>query len=142
MEMIAAVAPAIEVHVTTNGTQWSDRIERILRRLRVHVVVSLDGVNAATYEAIRIGSRFCDVFDNVQRFADHRRRSSMTFSLSHCLMTQNCSEFREFLELAERIDCSVFVNTVTEPNELSRYDLAPSERRSVVAELEAQDAAA
>jgi molybdenum cofactor biosynthesis enzyme MoaA len=142
MEMIAAMAPAVEVHVTTNGTQWSDRIERILRRLRVHVVVSLDGVNAATYEAIRIGSQLDDVLDNVQRFADHCRRSSTTFSLSHCLMTQNCSEFREFLELAERIDCSVFVNTVTEPNELSLYHLAPSELRRVVADLEAQDAAA
>ncbi len=139
MEMLAASAPHVEVHVTTNGTQWSPRIERILERLRVHVVVSIDGVRQDTYESIRVGSQLAPVLDHVGRFARYCGDRGTAFSLSHCLMTANWHEFDEFLDLGERLGCSVFVNTVTEPYELSLYHLRPRELRDVVCELLRRD---
>ena len=139
MEMLAASAPHVEVHVTTNGTQWSPRIERILERLRVHVVVSLDGVRQDTYESIRVGSQLATVLDHVGRFAQYCNDRGTSFSLSHCLMTANWHEFDEFLDLGERLGCSVYVNTVTEPYGLSLYHLRPRELRDVVRELQRRD---
>lgn len=136
MEMLAEATPDVVVHVTTNGTQWSPRIERILDRLPAHIAVSLDGVSEETCESIRVGSQYAAVMDNVERFAAYCRERGTSFSLSHCLMTVNWQEFDRFLDHAERLRCAVYVNTVTEPHDLSLYHLPPSELRDVLSELE------
>lgn len=142
MEMLAELGSGIQVHVTTNGTQWSPRIERILDRLDVNVVVSLDGVHQDTYESIRVGSSFESVVTNIDRFVAYTAERGTGFSLSHCLMTANWREFDDFLDFAEERGSEVYVNTVTEPYELSLYHLPPSELRGVVDVLRSKDSAA
>lgn len=140
MEMLAELGTDIPVHITTNGTQWSRRIERILDRLRVYAVVSLDGVTEQTYESIRVGSSLKTVVANIDRFIDYSRAKGTSFSLSHCLMPANWHEFTDFLLFAEERGCAVWVNTVTEPYSMSLYHLRPSELREVVSGLESSDA--
>ena len=141
MEMLAAHGNDVTVHITTNGTQWSRRIERILEAMPAHLVVSLDGVDRRTYESIRVGSSFDAVVENVDRLLAHTRRRGTSFSLSHCLMTVNWDRFDEFLHFAEERGSNVWVNTVTDPHHLSLYHLPPSELGPIVEELERRDRA-
>jgi len=140
MEMLADMDRPPEVSITTNGTQWSPRIERICERLPISFVVSLDGITKETYESIRVGADFDVVMDNLLRFRDYARRHGASVSIAHCLMRPNYHEFVELLRFAEAFGLDgVGVNTVLFPTYLSLFQLDPSELLRVVRELEDQD---
>ncbi|MCB0961744.1 MAG: radical SAM protein [Acidimicrobiales bacterium] len=139
LDMLVEAGLTPEVHVTTNGTQWTPRVERIMERLPMHVIVSLDGCDAETYEAIRQGSDFEVVMANLDRFRTYADRHGTDVNLAHCLMTTNWHRFADFLRFADERDLPVGVNTVTSPIELSLHHLHPDRLDEVVAELDAID---
>ncbi|MEZ5322658.1 MAG: radical SAM protein [Microthrixaceae bacterium] len=81
------------VTVTTNATQWNDRVARLVDSGRLEMVVSLDGVSAEVYESIRVGASFDKVLANVDRMQAAAARHGRSFWLAHCLMTHNWFEF-------------------------------------------------
>ena len=139
MEMLAELGTGVRAEVTTNGTQWSPRIERILDRLDVRIAISLDAVHRDTYESIRIGADFDAVMANVERFLAHCTSRETVMSFSHCLMTSNWHEFDDFLRFAQEREADVFINTVTDPHDLSLYHLHPTDLRHVVDELDRRE---
>jgi MoaA/NifB/PqqE/SkfB family radical SAM enzyme len=141
LSMIAELDDPPEVAVTTNGTQWTPRIERICDRVPMSFVLSLDGITAATYESIRVGSDFSLVMGNLERFEEHAERNGTMVTLAHCLVRQNAHEFATFLAFAERRGFWVGINEVLFPAELSLFQLPADELRSVIAQLEADQVA-
>ncbi len=131
-----------ECNVTTNGTQWSPRVERVLGELPFSIGISVDGHRAETVEAIRSGVEHERLLENIHRFVGHRDRTGASLSLTYCLMVPNAGEFVDFLLFAESLECDVFVNTVRQPPEFSLYLLDAEVLAGVVAELESQRAAA
>jgi MoaA/NifB/PqqE/SkfB family radical SAM enzyme len=59
--------------ISTNGTIFDKRVERILDRLPCHITVSLDGATRQTVESIRRNARFDEVMANISRFRDYGR---------------------------------------------------------------------
>ncbi|MCB1041280.1 MAG: SPASM domain-containing protein, partial [Acidimicrobiales bacterium] len=55
LQRLAELPTRPRCSITTNGTQWNDRIHRIVSSLPMHVTVSLDGASTSTYESIRVG---------------------------------------------------------------------------------------
>ncbi len=141
LSMIAELDEPPEVAVTTNGTQWTPRIERICEQVPMSFVLSLDGVTAETYESIRVGSDFSLVMRNLEHFEEHARRNGTMVTLAHCLVRPNVHEFATFLEFAERRGFWVGINEVLFPVELSLFQLPADELRSVIAQLEADPVA-
>ena len=139
MEMLVDAGATPSCHATTNGTQWSPRVERILDLLPVDVAVSLDAATAATYEGIRVGSSWSTVRTNLDRFRARARERGTHVSITMCLMTANWREFADFCLLADELEVSCDVNTVTQPTPLSLYHLPAHELEEVVAGLEADD---
>jgi len=139
MEMMVEVEATARCHVTTNGTQWSPRVERILEMLPVDITVSLDAVSKPTYESIRVGSTWEGARENLDRFRATARRRGTHVSITMCLMTVNWHEFADFCLLADSLDISCDVNTVTQPTPLSLYHLPADDLETVVAGLEAAD---
>ncbi len=140
MEMMIAQQLRTATAITTNGTQWSDRIERICHSLPMSFVVSLDGATKATYEAIRLGSDFDRVMANIDRFRAIVDGTTTTVSLAHCLMRPNWHEFVDLLLLAEDLEVdAVGVNVVVFPRHLSLYQMPAHELRHVVSTMEEQD---
>ena len=135
-ELMVEEDVAVECNVTTNGTQWNQRIEAALDRLPFSLGVSVDGLTAGTVESIRVGASHEVVMENIGRFLAHRDRCGTSVSLTFCLMVQNWHEFGDFLRFAEERRCQVYVNTVRQPPEFSLYRLPVVELRSVVARLE------
>lgn len=124
--------------ITTNGTVFNRRVERVLDTLRPDVSISIDGATAATYEAIRPGSSYRQVMSNLERFREHAGRVSVNF----CLMVPNWTEFHDYLLAADAAELDVHVNTVTGPKRLSLYQLPAAELRGIVTDLERRDASA
>lgn len=128
-----------EMWVTTNGTQYNDRVARILEQLPFNFSVSMDGATRATVENIRRNARYDDVVRNVNRFVAYTRRRGTLFGLAYCLMRQNWHEFGDFLLVADERDAKVFVNIVDQPSDFSLYTLSRSELSDVVAAMEQQE---
>ena len=74
LSMLAELDDPPDVAVTTNGTQWSRRIEQICERLPISFVLSLDGITKDTYESIRVGADFDQVMTNLDRFQSYAQR--------------------------------------------------------------------
>ncbi len=128
----------IECHVTTNGTQYSKRIERLLDRIPMSFNVSIDGATKQTYENIRIGANFDEVLENAGRLREYARERNTWFGFSYCLMRQNWRELGDFCALADAWDVECFINTVHYPAEHGIYSLPPSGLREVLDGMEKQ----
>lgn len=111
-ESIARINPDIEVAVTSNGSIWNRRVERILNDLkRVKLTLSIDSLRKETYESIRLGGDFDTVRRNIDRFLD----MGVLVSFSVCPMIQNWREMPEILAFAQDHDLDVYFNTVLGP---------------------------
>jgi molybdenum cofactor biosynthesis enzyme MoaA len=128
-------------HVTTNGTQYNDKVERVLEALPFSFSISMDGTTKETVERIRQNAEFETLRENFKRFHAYCARRGTDLSLTYCLMTLNWHEFGDYLAFADDHGVEVFVNTVTFPTELSLYELPKEELERVVVGLENQHGA-
>lgn len=126
----------VDCNVTTNGTCWTPRVERVLESLPFSIGVSIDGATRTTVESIRAGASFDEVMANLARFVAYRDRTGGSLSLTFCLMAQNVHEFVDYLLMAEDLGCQVYVNTVRQPPEYSLYCLPTDELTLVVDRLD------
>lgn len=141
IDLLVDAKAQVDCHVTTNGTQWTPRVERALDALPMDVSVSVDAATAETYERIRRGSSWAGLQANLDRYQDHCTRNGRSLTLTFCLMTSNWQEFAGFCQMADDRGLGCAVNTVRHPHELSLYQLAVADLEVVVAGLEAADRA-
>lgn len=137
-DMVVEDGLSLPCHVTTNGTQYNARVERVLQAMPVHLAVSLDAITAATYESIRVHASFELVMQNIRRLRAYCRQRQTHFGLTFCLMQQNWHEFGELLLLGEELDCDVCVNLVYGPPHCNLYALSKAELAHVASSLERQ----
>ena len=124
--------------VTTNGTVWNARVERLLEALPTSISMSIDSPHKATFEAIRVNADFDEVMANSIKFRDYCARAGTYFAISHCLMRNNWWEFPDMLMLAESWGTRVFTSTVFN-DPFTLYKAPLDELAEVVATLEARD---
>ena len=137
-DLFAELNPHAEIGITTNGTQWGPRVERVLDQLSPGITVSIDGMTAETFESIRVGADFATVLENLDRFVAHGRRVGKRVNISHCLMPTNHHEFGALLRHAEERDVHVHVAVVTTPPELALERRSAAELELVLRSLEDQ----
>ena len=136
-DLIVDHAPDARCNVVTNGTQWNDRVQRIIEAVPMNITISIDGISKAVYEPIRVGSDFDRVLENIDHFVDYARRVGTTLTFNHCLMVQNYHELGDLLVFAEERDISVNISVVYTPSECSLGDLDAEALGRVCDELEA-----
>ena len=127
-----------EIHVTTNGTQYNAKVERVLDALRVGLAVSLDGATKATVESIRVNADYDQQMRNLKRFREYTLERKTSLSLTFCFMRQNWFEFGDYCLFAEEMGCNVGVNTVTSPPAFAVYNLPAEELRRILDSMERQ----
>jgi MoaA/NifB/PqqE/SkfB family radical SAM enzyme len=138
LDLIVDDGLEVSCHLTTNGTQWNPRVERILDRLPVSLAVSLDGVTRETVERVRQGASYDELMANLARYREYTQARGTTLDLTFCLMRQNWHEFGAYLRFADEWGCQVWVNTVVHPS-FSPYGLDPASFDEMLATLEAED---
>jgi radical SAM protein with 4Fe4S-binding SPASM domain len=145
-DMLIDMDLAIPCHVTTNGTVYNDRVEKLLAALPFNLSISIDGVTKETVESIRVNVKYETLMQNVRKFdayvrgkSDRHRKKRLPFlELNFCVMRSNWHELAEFFSFAEDLGARVWTILVTYPRECSLFSLPKDELRQVVAHLERQ----
>lgn len=128
----------ISCHVTTNGTQWNDKVVRVLESMPFTVSISMDGASKDTFEKIRLNAKYDEVVKNVGRFREYTNRKGTRLAFSFTLMTENWHELGDFLLFADSWDAGVSVCTLTYPDQYNVYKLPTDKLREVVETLDRQ----
>jgi molybdenum cofactor biosynthesis enzyme MoaA len=138
-DLLIAEDLPVKCSATTNGTIWNSRVERVLDQLDFQITVSVDGFTAPTFERIRVGASFAEVYANIERFRQYTADRGTPFSISWSLVRQNWFELGSMLLWAEERAIPVTVQTVLEP-EFGVQAAPTDELRRIVEALEAEDA--
>ena len=127
------------VLVTTNGTQWNERVERVLRSLPVHASISIDAWTPDTLAAIRVGVDPSVLRRNIEAYREACSERPGGLSLTFTLMRLNWQELGEVLAFADDLDVDVGVSTLTNPPQLALATLPADDLEAVIDGLRAQD---
>lgn len=138
-ERILKLNPAIRIHITTNGTSLSSRIKNLLEGLNAGIIVSIDSVNKATYEKIRVNGNFDKVMENLNYFVDYTKRKRTFISIAACPIIYNWRELPELLSFCIEKGITLYFNAVFSPAELSLREQSSSYLTEVISFLEAHD---
>ncbi|GIV33319.1 MAG: hypothetical protein KatS3mg031_0854 [Chitinophagales bacterium] len=114
-EKIIAVNPRIKITVTTNGTVWNRRVERILQSLDFSIIMSIDAFTRDTYHAIRIGSDFDKVISNFERFRNYTRQKKTYMGISVNPLRKNWKELKAYVDFCNQKDVFLWFNTIVYP---------------------------
>jgi MoaA/NifB/PqqE/SkfB family radical SAM enzyme len=139
-DLMIEVGATAQCNVTTNGTRFDRRVERVLEALPFSIGISIDGVRRETVESIRRGASYDELMANVARFRAYTEAAGTSLSLTYCLMVPNWQEFGDYLRFAQELGAQVYVNPVYQPSPLSLYRLDADELGPIVEALEAQTA--
>lgn len=123
--------------LTTNGTVWNARTERVLSELDSHISVSIDGMTRETFEAVRVGADFEVAMTNLDRFHEYTKDRGTRLTLSWSLVRDNWFELGSALRFAEERQIPVKVLTVIEPD-FGAQRLPTEELEWVVRSMEAE----
>lgn len=138
-DLMEEVGGPDRMQVTTNGTIWNDRVERVLDKFRVDVTISIDALSRERYESIRVGADHEAVWRNVERFRRWCRQRGTELRMCFCLMTSNWDELPSFLLRAREIGAAVSVNVVSDVG-LALHDIPTDQLRHVEREWTSRDA--
>jgi sulfatase maturation enzyme AslB (radical SAM superfamily) len=138
--MMIADGIQTDLHVTTNGTQYTSKVERVLGSLRFHLAVSLDGATKKTVESIRVNANYEQQIANLQIFRSYTREKKTDLSLTFCFMRQNWFEFGDYCLFGEELGCRVSVNTVNNPPQSAVNNLPAEELRKILDAMESESA--
>jgi molybdenum cofactor biosynthesis enzyme MoaA len=137
LERLVELGLAPTCSITTNATQWSARVERLVASLPMHLTVSIDGATDETFAAIRQGAQRRAVVENL-----HRYRAAVgergTVSVAFTLLRRNWHELADVLVWADGEGLDVFVNQVQHPPALSLLHAPLGELEAVRAALGAR----
>lgn len=100
--------------ITTNGTIWNARVERVLDWFDTDVRVSIDGMSRRTFEQVRVGASYDEVFENLDRFQAVAAREGNHLAINWSFIQQNWFELGEMMLWAEERSLPVHVMTVLE----------------------------
>ena len=125
-------------HITTNGTVWGDKVERILECLPTAISVSMDGATKETFDAIRKNAKFERVCENLRRFRDLCRRRHQGIAINFTLSRFNWRELPDMLLFAEDEGVELHIIDLGFPEVMSLYSLVPEDLKKVIDELESR----
>ena len=123
-------------HITTNGTVWGSKVERILDNLPVGISVSMDGMTKETFEAIRENAKFERVCENLRRFREVCHRRKQWIAINFTLSRFNWRELPNMLLFAEDEGVDLHILDLFYPESMSLYGLVPQDLKTVLQELE------
>lgn len=147
-EMLIAAELTPRCHITTNGSIWNERVERVLHELPCDLAISIDGVSPAVVERIRLNNRFDELMANVKRFQafvtgssdkhhDKRRRN---LTLNYTVQRLNWFETADFFLFAEGLGAEVWYALVHGPDHCSLLTLPADELAKIFRKMSEQTA--
>lgn len=116
-DILIDVNPRCLIQITSNGTVFTPKVQRLLEKLSCRVTVSLDSVTKATYEGIRKNATLESTLANLDKFKAMNRERGSEVSMNVCPMVTNWREIPGIVEFANTKQIPLFFTTVTYPED-------------------------
>lgn len=134
-ERMIQLNPKIRISVQTNGTILTQRIKSLMEKITFEIAVSIDSIFEENYQLIRKNGNFNVLIENIRYFRNYCRERDTNFHLSYCPMVQNWEELPDVISFANELDCAVFFNTVSFPQECALPSLSSERLEKIIAQL-------
>lgn len=134
-ERMIQINPKIRISVQTNGTILTQRIKSLMEKITFEIAVSIDSIFEENYQLIRKNGNFEQLMENIQYLRNYCRERNTNFHLSYCPMVQNWEELPSVISFANKLDCAVFFNTVSFPQECALSFLSSEKLGAIVTQL-------
>ncbi len=138
-DKVVEINPEIRIHTTTNGTVYNNRVEKLLEKLKIGIVVSIDSVNPQNYENIRAGAKFDRMMENFQHFKRMAEKKKTYISIAACVMSNNWQDIPDIVRFANVQNVPVHFNIVWNPGHLSIRFLSYDEIENIIRFLQSEN---
>lgn len=127
-----------EIYVTTNGTIYNQKTERLLNRGKFNITVSVDSFEKETYEKIRAGAQYEKTLDNIKTFAAYCKHAGTQFTVIVCPMQLNRNEIPDIVKRCNENNWYFTYNVLRKPFQLALWSLDYNTLDNYVGYLKAQ----
>lgn len=134
-DRIAALNPGIQITITTNGNVLTRRVQDLLEKLNVALILSIDAVSKETYEGIRVNGKHERVMKNFGFFREYTRRKGTYMQVSVNPLRRNWRELNACVDFCNENDVRIWFNTVVFPHQEALRTLPVEQLREVQAFL-------
>jgi len=128
-EKIRVQNPRMRLFTVTNGTIFNQRIEKLLRDLKMTLTLSVDSLDKDRFEHIRRGSDFNRVMQNIEAF------SALSYDhlvISHTPMTLNWQDTPDILRFCNDHAYRLNLSFVERPVEYALWAQHPDELKAML----------
>ena len=106
-DMISDINPSVRVQICTNGSIYNKKVEKICKNNNLKLSFSIDTVIPEEYKQIRIGGKYEQTFDNIEKFKKYVKN----IGVNATLMSINVGNISKFFQYAIDNEFKSFVNT-------------------------------
>lgn len=138
-DRIIELRPDLRIVISTNGSTLNTKVRRLLERAQVQINISFESLDAAQYEAIRIGSDHEVLLANIEEFRVLTAVNGGFVTINANPMRATWAQMAAIVRYCDERDLYLSFNTVIQPGELSLRTLPADELEAVHRALEAED---
>lgn len=114
-DKIIEINPKVIIHITTNGTILNKKVKSYLEKLNVGIVISLESLNRARYEQIRINASFDNLMESINFYIDYTKRKGTYLTFAVCPIQKNWMDIPDIMRFCNEHDINIHFNTVWSP---------------------------
>lgn len=134
-DRLIEVNPECLIVVQTNGTFLTERIKTMMHKGKFEIGVSLDSLDAATFEAIRPNASFATVMKHIEWFSQYCRDRGTVFRIAACVMRNNWKEMPDLVRKANEWGAVLSLHKVWTPYRYGLHPMDPVELGEIHAHL-------
>lgn len=134
IKMAAASNPALSWNFTTNA-QWtlSESIKDHLRKIQINLIsVSLDTVDAKTYEVIRVPGKLQSALATIQELQLFQKEKGFNLEINFSIQKENVYQLMDMIRFCKKYELYPFIQYVYTPRELSPSALPEEEKIKIL----------
>lgn len=119
--------PSIDIHITTNGTIFNEKVKLFLNNSNSFVTVSIDSISESVYKKIRKNSNISRVLDNLKKL----KNNCQSVDVNLCVTTMNVCDLFETVNYFNVNNLQVNVNVAKYPIKYSLFFLESKELEKI-----------
>lgn len=108
-DIIHDINPKVILNITTNGTIYNKKVERLIKNNNVRFSFSIDNVIPDEYEKIRVGAKYEDTFANIEKIKSIIGPRNITISTVFHIKT--IEQIEKFFRYGIENKFNIFINT-------------------------------
>jgi len=122
-QLFKKLNPQIPLYISTNASFIPNDVKELISNGNFHYTVSIDSLEKATYEEIRVNANFEKTLENISFLTDLAKQNKTSLSIKTVIMTLNYKEIPNIIEYWSEKNINIFPKLVWVPVNLSLKNL-------------------